>query len=231
MSSELKIERIEIRLGSKRCLVFGAATLAFQTNRPLIILRGDNGVGKTSLLNILSGFTQTSRGRIWLDGTKIASRNARWSTKHGILRGFQMPLLCDELTIWENIALPVMVQWWSNPSHWQNSITRRLKDLGMEGIERSPAELSFGQRRLIEMVRIEEQSKCLQPRLLLLDEPLAGLDVERRAMVAEIILAIVGAGVPTILVEHDGHLESFGELAREVDLVAHDGVCNLRYAS
>jgi ABC-type branched-subunit amino acid transport system ATPase component len=227
MTNELRIERLGVRVGTRGPFVFTSTTLCFGCDRPLILLRGDNGAGKTTLLNVLSGYIRPVHGFASLNGVQLSNRGARWGTRHGIVRGFQTPLLCNELAVWENVALPIM-KWWSNPRGIFNAIASRLKELGIQKIEGSPAELSFGQRRIVEMARIEMQLKYCRPQLVLLDEPLAGLDMVRRREVTDMIISILDGGVPTMVVEHDAKVDRLAEIASEVELVNMAAECKLQ---
>jgi branched-chain amino acid transport system ATP-binding protein len=224
---ELKIEKLEARIGTGPPLIFASTILDFESDRPLVLLRGDNGAGKTTLLNLLSGYIRPIRGFAALNGVPLSDRGVRWGTKNGIVRGFQTPLLCNDLTVWENVALPALAKWWSNPRSMAQAIATRLEELGITKVSVSPGELSFGQRRIIEMARIEMQLKQSRPRFLLLDEPLAGLDPVRRTKVMDMICDIVGAGVPTMIVEHDSQVERLAEIASEVQLINRDAECEL----
>lgn len=232
MMSQLKIEQLEVRLGTHTRLVLASSMLTFDVNRPLIFIRGDNGTGKTTFLNLLCSYLRPVRGFASLDGVQISNRGPRWARKHGIVRGFQSPLLCNELTVWENVALPGWNRWWLNPRRVHESIIKRLKEIGLgKYADASPAELSFGQRRIVEMARIEMQLQQHNPRLLLLDEPLAGLDPLRRRKATDMIYNILKAGIATIIVEHDTHLDALAGLAAEVELVKTDTLSKLQYLS
>jgi branched-chain amino acid transport system ATP-binding protein len=221
MLGRIAVEDLHLRLSGRDHLEFSSAELGFSDHRRLLILRGDNGSGKTTFLNVLSGHVTPYRGRVIFDGHQLSGRSPAWAAKNGVVRAFQSPLLCNELKVWENIALPLLTTWWLPVRRTYSRVAERLEALGLLGLkDRSPAELSFGQRRIVELLRVELQTRQNGVRLVLLDEPLAGLDKERRAVAFETIRSIAGVGVPTILVEHDSHLAGLREHAIEVELVA-----------
>lgn len=225
---QLAIEKIRVKLGRDTSLNFSSATINFN-NSPLVLIRGQNGSGKTTLLNLFGGYLKPKSGHILLNDELISGQGVRWSNNYGIVRGFQFPLLSGELTVWENIALPLMLKWWHDPYKYRSLITCRLEELGLESCaDSSPAELSFGQRRIVEMVRIEMQLQRSQPKLLLLDEPFAGLDTFRRGKVIDIISKILDSNVPTIIVEHDARFERLMEIATEMELIFNDSVSELQ---
>ena len=221
MPGRIVIEDLHLRLSGRDNLEFSSAELELSDRQRLLVLRGDNGSGKTTFLNILSGHVAPYRGRVVLDGYPLSGGSPVCAAKRGVVHAFQSPLLCNELRVWENIALPLLTTWWLPVRRAHSRVASRLESLGLLHLkDRSPAELSFGQKRIVELLRVECQTKQDRVRLVLLDEPLAGLDKERRALAFEMIKSIVDAGLPTILVEHDFHLAGLAEDAIEVELIA-----------
>lgn len=226
MNSHLHITRLSLNLGQPQPLSIEPAVWAFTASKPLLLLRGQNGVGKTTLLNVLSGHLSPLSGTASLDGVVLTGRGPRWSARQGVIRSYQFPLVCDELSVWENVALPLLRNCFSRPQQLRPRVERLLADVGLlEKAEVSPAELSFGQRRLTELLRVEAQLERGIARLVLLDEPFAGLDPNHRIKAFALLTRIATTGVPILLVEHDhdlGGLDSL--LSQKYMTTAVDGV-------
>jgi len=167
-------------------------------------LIGPNGAGKTTFFNVLSGFVRPAAGTVTAFGDDLLSmvhyRRARW----GVRRTFQTEQAIEELSVYDNVA---MVQ-----EHAHDSGARReavLSAISFVGLEVDPRakvqSLGAGQRRLVEMAR----AVVGRPRLVLLDEPAAGLPDAETESLAEVIRQIPArTGALTILVDHDMSLVS-----------------------
>jgi phospholipid/cholesterol/gamma-HCH transport system ATP-binding protein len=166
-------------------------------------------------------------GAALLDGTVLTGRGPRWSARHGIIRSYQFPLLCDELAVWENIALPLLDHCYSSPERVKPTVEGLLR--GVDLLDRagvSPAELSFGQRRLTELLRVEAQVTRASPRLVLLDEPFAGLDPVHRGKAFDLVKRLATSGAPIILVEHDDDLHGLESLLWQIEMAtSSNGTC------
>ena len=192
------------------------------------MLRGDNGSGKTTLLNIMSGFTKPQFGRVLVDQTVVSGKGPSRSARLGVVRGFQAPALCDDLKVWENISLPLFRGFWSSTIHLRERAAASLGQAGAADLlDRSPGELSFGERRLVELLRIDTSVSHNHPLLVLLDEPLSGLDPGRRETALGILDRIAAHGTLTVVVEHDREMCSLIGKAREVALKELNGQCEL----
>ncbi|HEY7384945.1 MAG TPA: branched-chain amino acid ABC transporter ATP-binding protein/permease [Beijerinckiaceae bacterium] len=177
-------------------------------DRSLHALIGPNGAGKTTAFNLISGMFRPDEGTIRLRGESIAGLSPEKITRAGVGRSFQITNLFPALTVEENIRLAVQARHprrfdpWT-PARAIGEITGEtatiIRYLGLAGIE--PAEagaLSYGGQRLLDM----GLALATKPRLLLLDEPLAGLAAAERQRIGDIIKRI-SADVPVLLVEHD----------------------------
>jgi branched-chain amino acid transport system ATP-binding protein/branched-chain amino acid transport system permease protein len=169
-------------------------------------LLGPNGSGKTTLFNLIDGTVPARSGSVVLSGREI-SRSGRPGRAHaGLARTYQLPRLFGSLTVVENIVIPER-----RPSMgrlWQRRVTPAeharaiavLDQIGLAGYAgASPAELSYGQRKLIELA----QALWLDPVLVLLDEPAAGISPALSRQLADEITALHRRGVGILLVEHD----------------------------
>ena len=192
----------------------GGATRAVEeasisvTDGTLHALIGPNGAGKTTLFNLISGLYLPDRGRVILDGRDITGEPPHRIVAAGLGRSFQITNLFPALTIEENLRLAVQAR---DPSHfdgWTRAsaiepVMKRTRELirflGLTGIESAEAgSLSYGGQRLLDM----GLALASTPRLLLLDEPLAGLAAAERERVANLVKRI-SRDISVLLVEHD----------------------------
>lgn len=184
---------------------------------------GPNGAGKTTLLNLIAGTDRPDHGTIALDGADITRAATARRSRLGIARSFQQPSVISELSVLDNVVLagwphhPKRRGAWRRPSRHRlhaESARGHLETVGLADLAHRPAStLSHGQRRMLDLAA----ALAGNPRLLLLDEPAAGLtdgDIGR-------LLGILGGlpdSVAIILVEH--HVEVVAELATDVTVLA-----------
>ncbi|KJC58183.1 ABC transporter [Bradyrhizobium sp. LTSPM299] len=171
-------------------------------------LIGPNGAGKTTLFNLVSGLYPTDRGTIALNGREIQGTPSDLICHQGLSRSFQITNLFKGLSIYENLRLSRQAQHPRRFNLWRDidsytdihAETQTLvKFLGLEGIEAiDGGALSYGGQRLVDL-GIALGSK---PKVLLLDEPLAGLAAAERERVSNLIRC-VAAKIPILIVEHD----------------------------
>ena len=176
-------------------------------------LIGPNGAGKSTLFNCISGFLRPQSGRVLLDGKRIDRRTPHRIARAGLVRTFQTPRALTRMTVLENVMLAA-------PRHGGETLAgslapgarRRERDVrvrGAELLERVRLDghaaalagtLSGGQRKLLELVR----ALMAEPRILLLDEPMAGVSPTLRVELLEYILALRARdGITLLIVEHD----------------------------
>ncbi|MFJ3935097.1 ATP-binding cassette domain-containing protein [Streptomyces parvus] len=184
---------------------------------------GPNGAGKTTLLNLIAGTDRPDHGTIALGGADITRTATATRSRLGIARSFQQPSVIAELSVLDNVVLagwphhPKRRGAWRSPSRYRQhkeSAGRHLETVGLADLARRPAAtLSHGQRRMLDLAA----ALAGAPRLLLLDEPAAGLtdgDIGR-------LLGILGglpASVAVVLVEH--HVEVVAQIASTVTVLA-----------
>jgi branched-chain amino acid transport system ATP-binding protein len=200
------------------------ATLAVE-DRTLHALIGPNGAGKTTAFNLLSGLYPPDAGTIELEGRSIAGLRPERISAAGVGRSFQITNLFPSLTVAENVRLAVQARHRSRFAFWRasaaladvNAETAQLiAFLGLAGTERAEAaSLSYGGQRLLDL----GVALATRPRILLLDEPLAGLSAAERARVAALVKTI-SAEIPVLFVEHD--IDRVFAIADHVT-VMHDG--------
>jgi branched-chain amino acid transport system ATP-binding protein len=171
-------------------------------------LLGPNGAGKTTAFNLISGMFPPDAGEIRLFEERIDGHPADEITQRGLARSFQITNLFKRLTIEENIRLGIQGKHAKRMSalaaaHGIEEINRETAELiaflGLEGIEQVTADsLSYGGQRLVDM----GLALATKPKVLLLDEPLAGLAAAERERIVGLIRVIAQA-IPVLIVEHD----------------------------
>jgi branched-chain amino acid transport system ATP-binding protein len=176
-------------------------------------LIGPNGAGKTTLLNLIGGQVAVSSGEVRLDGAAIAALRPDRRTALGIRRTFQNLKLFRDMTVLENVMVGLHTKTRAeilravirSPGQrreeaWMAEESRRvLAAVGLSEYADLPAaSLAYGHRRLLEIAR----AIAAKPRLLLLDEPAAGLNRTEAAELVRLIRRINENGVTIILVEH-----------------------------
>jgi len=172
-------------------------------------LIGPNGAGKTTLLDILCGFQQSTRGLVEFDGNDVTRARPWTFTRLGVGRKFQNPHLMASLTVAENVALASFAvaprsDWMWNRA-WRAQVPpAALETLAASGLDSrlsaTAGELSHGEQQWLETVL----ALCTRPRMLLLDEPTAGLTASESSRAAEQFRAIAqNQQIPLVVVEHD----------------------------
>ncbi|MDB5511429.1 MAG: transporter [Enterovirga sp.] len=194
-------------------------------DRSLHALIGPNGAGKTTAFNLVSGLYTPDRGTVTLAGRPVAGLAPERICAAGIGRSFQITNLFPTLSVAENVRLAVQARHPGRFDPWRNALADAavnaetdgtLRYLGLSGIETVEAgSLSYGGQRLLDMA----VALATRPRLLLLDEPLAGLAAAERGRIGDIIKRI-SADLPVLLVEHD--IDRVFEIADAVT-VMNDG--------
>jgi branched-chain amino acid transport system ATP-binding protein len=171
-------------------------------------LIGPNGAGKTTLINLLTGVAEPSSGTIWLDGQDITQLAPHERVRRGIVRTFQINQLFSELTPLQSLALAVSAhlglsaQWW-RPLGSDARVVQACEKLLLqfhlvEEMNQQVKLLAYGKRRLLEIAT----ALACEPRVLLLDEPVAGVPEGERQEIFDIISALP-ADVTVLLIEHD----------------------------
>ncbi len=196
-------------------------------DRTLHALIGPNGAGKTTAFNLISGMFRPDAGEIRLAGARIDGLAPHQVCAKGLARSFQITNLFPTLSVYENLRLGVQATHarrfdpWTDAAHISEigaETQEMVAFLGVAGMEKAEAgALSYGGQRLLDM----GLALTSRPRVLLLDEPLAGLAAAERTRVSNLIKQISGA-VPVLLVEHD--IDRVFELADAVTVMADGAV-------
>ena len=171
-------------------------------------LIGPNGAGKTTVFNLLTKFLQPTRGRITLRGTDITQAKPDRVARMGLVRSFQISAVFPHLTVRENVKVALQrpnglaTQFWLPLSSLDRLNARAdglIGDLGLSPYrDTRAADLSYGRKRVLEIAT----TLALDPEVLLLDEPMAGMGQEDVRMVAGIIRD-VAAERAVLMVEHN----------------------------
>lgn len=175
---------------------------------------GPNGAGKTTLFNLISGLTPPSAGSITLNGVDITTRTADQRARMGLARTFQNIRIFGAMTVLENALtglharpqvglLPTILRLPRFRADEQNAVVAARSALALVDLDaladRPAAALSYGDQRRLEIAR----AMAGRPRLLLLDEPAAGLNPAETAALAHLVRRLRDAGTTILLVEHD----------------------------
>jgi branched-chain amino acid transport system ATP-binding protein len=210
MNALLEIEGLVRRFGGLTAVDDVSTSIAPGEIRGLI---GPNGAGKTTTLNLISGMTAPSAGHMRLEGNDVTGLRADRLAALGVRRTFQNLKLFGELTVLQNVmvglhsrgragVIDAMLGTGRHRREEREMEEQSLVALATVGLaERSgvfAASLAYGHRRLLEIARAIVAS----PKLLLLDEPAAGLNPTEAAALVELIRRINANGVTIVLVEH-----------------------------
>jgi len=171
---------------------------------------GPNGAGKSTLINLLSGYLRPDSGQILFEGTDITRFPIHRRVRMGLCRSFQVVNVFPNLTVFENIQIPVLAvrghaRRVFRPVAGESGIEREvggiLERVGLLAQRHTPASaLSHGDQRLLEV----GIALAAGPKLLFLDEPTAGMNPVERTRILENIRSLAKEGVTTfVIVEHD----------------------------
>ena len=192
---------------------------------------GPNGAGKTTLFNVISGVLPPDAGEVRFDGRRVTGLRPYRIARLGVSRTFQNLSLFSRMTALENVMLGrhcrTRAGFAASAVGWPSARRedRAIREAAMAQLERAGladragmrvGELSFGQRRMVELAR----ALATEPRLLLLDEPASGLNSKESADLGDLIRAIRAMGITILIVEHNMSLVM--DVADEI-LVLHFG--------
>lgn len=186
------------------------------------VIIGPNGAGKTTLLDVLCGKTKASGGSIEFEGVNLATLSEYQITRLGIGRKFQTPSVYDDLTVYENLEISVLEGQSLRSSIFGNRVEFEDRIIAVSRVtEVEPllnlraGTLSHGQKQWLEIGMLLVQ----HPKLILLDEPVAGMSLKERDRTVELIQRIAERQA-IIVIEHD--MDFVRKLARTVT-VLHQG--------
>jgi branched-chain amino acid transport system ATP-binding protein len=210
----LRIEKISKQFGGLSAL----ENVSFKAEKGSITgIIGPNGAGKTTLFNIITGLYSRTSGDVYLEEENISGISPEILAARGLVRTFQNIELFAQMTVLENVMVGLHTRSRSGilscalrlPGN--RGEERRIRDAALSWLEFAgigdlassrAGNLPFGQGRYLEISR----AMALEPKIILMDEPAAGLNSRETAALASIIRKIRDSGVTVVLVEHDMEL-------------------------
>jgi branched-chain amino acid transport system ATP-binding protein len=170
---------------------------------------GPNGAGKTTLFNTITGAYRADAGEVKLKGVDVTQWPSYRIVREGIARTFQNIRLFGSMTVWEHllVAQPHSESWWRRllPISWANPAAQARANEVMEffGLtelrDRNAKSLPYGIQRKVEMAR----AVTAKPKLLLLDEPVAGMNHDEAEEIRTLMIRLRDTGLTILLIEHD----------------------------
>jgi branched-chain amino acid transport system ATP-binding protein len=207
----LEVNNVTMQFGGLKAL----ANVDFHVDEgEIVALIGPNGAGKTTLFNLLTGIYKPTEGTIEFQGTSLVGKKAHRICIMGVARTFQNIRLFANMTTLENVmvgrhtrtkATPVMSVFRTPNFKREEELTieesrKWLRFVGLEGKANELAmNLPYGEQRKLEIAR----ALATEPRLILLDEPAAGMNPQETASLTQLIGRIRDAGITVLLIEHD----------------------------
>ncbi len=211
---------------------FGSLTVTRDVNMSLMrgerrALIGPNGAGKTTFVNLLSGRFAPSSGSILLGGADVTRADEARRSKLGIGRTFQITSLFPQLTAHKNVFLALaetagvgfdMLRCASSYASLHDRADQLLDQVGLSSQAETPVQrLPYGQQRLIEIAI----ALALEPKVLLLDEPAAGIPTAERDVILDIIEALP-SDIAVLLIDHD--MDLVFRFAQRITVLVHGAV-------
>jgi branched-chain amino acid transport system ATP-binding protein len=209
---QLAVSGVSKRFGGVRAVEEVSLTVS---SGELVSIIGPNGAGKTSLLNMISGFYRPDTGSIVFEGKDITGSRPSHIAATGIARTFQNIALFSGMTVLDNIMLGRHVRMkagvFSSLVYWglaqreevvhRTRVEELIEFLELEDLRKQPTSgLAYGLRKRVELAR----ALALDPKILLLDEPMGGMNQEEKEDMARFILDVNQQwGTTIILIEHD----------------------------
>ncbi len=209
--SLLKVEGISKSFGGLKAV----DNISFEVKEGTIhALIGPNGAGKTTLVNMISGIYKIDSGDIYFKNEKITNIPTHQLVNKHIMRTFQNLEICENMTVMENVLLGFNIKMnksllkcsfqfesiLDDEEKYTHIALSHLKRVGLEEYAYTLcSQLSYGILKKVEIVR----ALAINPKLLLLDEPVAGLNSTETSEIAQIIKEISQEGVTVLLIEHD----------------------------
>jgi len=217
----LEIERLSKHFGG--VVASDAISLALKPGELHAII-GPNGAGKTTLIGQLTGEIAPDGGRIRFDGRDITALRVYRRSRLGLARSFQITSLFPEFTALDNVALAVQAHSGHSFRFWRDARRERaLREPARAALARVAlgeragtrvADLSHGERRQLEIA----MALATKPRMLLLDEPMAGMGPDESARLVETLRRLKG-GIGILLIEHD--MEAVFALADRISVLVY----------
>jgi len=190
-------------------------------------LIGPNGAGKTTLINQISGELMSNAGSIHLGGKSVTGLTVAARTRLGLGRTFQITSLLDEWTVRQNLGMAIQSRRGGNMRIFDRVVGRTkvwdeaeamLRETDLSGrLEHRVADLAHGEKKQLELL----MAMAMKPRILLLDEPMAGLGHVESQLMIKALLSSKGT-IPMLLVEHD--MDAVFALADRISVLVYGRV-------
>jgi len=208
----MEIRGISLNIGNVQALLDLDLTIK---EKEILAIIGPNGAGKTCLLNCICGFYRPQKGRILFKGRDLVGLRPHRIARMGVTRTFQNIELYTGLTVLENLMAARHIHmrrgtlccgiFWGpalkEEVEHREAIEHVIDLIELKKVRKKPvSSLPYGQRKKVDLAR----AICMEPEILLLDEPMAGMNVEEKEDIARFILDIFELRrIPIVLVEHD----------------------------
>jgi len=173
--------------------------ISFHLNKGEILsLIGPNGAGKTTLFNCITGVFPLDKGTVWFNGSYIHDLSSNSICRLGLARTFQIPRTFLSMTVQENVITGSLLR----TNNMKEAIRNSLEILEFVGLDKvatsQSAKLSVADRKRLEIARV----LATKPKLIMLDEAMAGLNVEEQEEAIELVYKINNLGITVMLIEH-----------------------------
>ena len=211
MTAALEVQQLNLSFGALPVTRDVNLTLEKGARRALI---GPNGAGKTTLINLITGVLRPHSGRVVLDGDDITATSQAERARRGLARTFQINQLFRGLTVLENLCMTIGERDGNCNNLWRPAGAKRaVIDEALDHLEalrlvddalKLVRELPYGRQRLVEIAIALAQ----KPRVLLLDEPAAGLNSSEKVELHALLKRIAAQGLTILIIDHDMTLVS-----------------------
>lgn len=207
----IRMENVSMRFGG----LYALNDVSFEINEgELFSIIGPNGSGKSTLFNVITGVYSPSNGNIFLQNQKITGMPPSKLNHIGMARTFQSPRIFNDITVLENVMIPLLAK--SNVPLFSEIINKKrqereyenLKPVALNALEvtglldkenQNASKLSYGDQKRLEIARCF----AISPKIILLDEPVAGLNKEERESINNLAKSLNETGITILLIEHD----------------------------
>ncbi|WP_428031625.1 ABC transporter ATP-binding protein [Ancylobacter sp.] len=207
MPALLTVEQVNKSFQGVRTLT--DVTFSLESGQVLGLI-GPNGAGKTTIFNVISGIYTADSGRIRLADVEITNRAPARIARLGVARTFQVARTFNDMTVDENLRMALVTARLSSAEE-RRRVDAMLDQVGLRGARDTyVSALPDGQKKLLEVAR----AILLDPKLLILDEPFAGVSAEVIEILIALIIRLAGTGIGCLVISHD--IVSLPRLCEEV---------------
>ncbi|MFA5568734.1 MAG: ABC transporter ATP-binding protein [Trueperaceae bacterium] len=211
MSRALEAEHITVQFGG--LIAVNDLSLSLDAGK-IVGLIGPNGAGKSTLFNALTGYAKTKRGKVTLEGRNVSRLQPYARTRLGMGRTFQIERPFEGLTVLENVLIPAFLRT-SSRAVATSAAMHALEQVGLsDRALQSSSELNLARRRRLELAK----ALAVQPRVLFLDELMAGLNPPALKEMIGFVRSLARSGMAIVMVEHI--MQAVTELCEEVIVLA-----------